>query len=135
MTTSVVALPPAGKLSKTCYFKLNKWPSQTQRSLRELTTDQHTEKGRFLSIFDVQTCSHMILFESLPGPPGSSLPPYAPIPNGTLLNEIVNDTKTPVKVRIARFSIPPFHSPFLFLNSASRKKKKKRRGRKTGKNF
>uniref|UniRef100_A0A8B9CWG9 Interphotoreceptor matrix proteoglycan 1 n=1 Tax=Anser brachyrhynchus TaxID=132585 RepID=A0A8B9CWG9_9AVES len=31
------------------------------------------------------------------GPPASSLPPYALIPNGTLLNEIVNDTKTPVK--------------------------------------
>ncbi|NXA42504.1 IMPG1 protein, partial [Eudromia elegans] len=31
------------------------------------------------------------------GSPGASLSPYAPLPNGTLLNEIVNDTKTPVK--------------------------------------
>ncbi|XP_068021273.1 interphotoreceptor matrix proteoglycan 1 isoform X2 [Melanerpes formicivorus] len=31
------------------------------------------------------------------GSPGTSLSPYAPIPTGTLLNEIVNDTKTPVK--------------------------------------
>uniref|UniRef100_A0A8C8BNH0 Interphotoreceptor matrix proteoglycan 1 n=1 Tax=Otus sunia TaxID=257818 RepID=A0A8C8BNH0_9STRI len=31
------------------------------------------------------------------GSPGTSLSPYAPVPNGTLLNEIVNDTKTPVK--------------------------------------
>ncbi|NXG47750.1 IMPG1 protein, partial [Psilopogon haemacephalus] len=31
------------------------------------------------------------------GPPGASLSPYAPVPTGTLLNEIVNDTKTPVK--------------------------------------
>ncbi|NXE12712.1 IMPG1 protein, partial [Lophotis ruficrista] len=31
------------------------------------------------------------------GSPGISLSPYAPVPNGTLLNEIVNDTKTPVK--------------------------------------
>ncbi|NXD08180.1 IMPG1 protein, partial [Nothocercus nigrocapillus] len=31
------------------------------------------------------------------GSPGAHLSPYAPLPNGTLLNEIVNDTKTPVK--------------------------------------
>ncbi|XP_074718004.1 interphotoreceptor matrix proteoglycan 1 isoform X2 [Strix uralensis] len=31
------------------------------------------------------------------GSPGTSLSPYAPVPNSTLLNEIVNDTKTPVK--------------------------------------
>uniref|UniRef100_A0A8C3KBN8 Interphotoreceptor matrix proteoglycan 1 n=1 Tax=Calidris pygmaea TaxID=425635 RepID=A0A8C3KBN8_9CHAR len=31
------------------------------------------------------------------GSPGTSLSPYAPVPNGTLLNKIVNDTKTPVK--------------------------------------
>ncbi|KFP33606.1 Interphotoreceptor matrix proteoglycan 1, partial [Colius striatus] len=31
------------------------------------------------------------------GSPGTPLSPYAPVPNGTLLNEIVNDTKTPVK--------------------------------------
>ncbi|NWU65224.1 IMPG1 protein, partial [Pterocles burchelli] len=31
------------------------------------------------------------------GSPGTSLSPHVPVPNGTLLNEIVNDTKTPVK--------------------------------------
>ncbi|NXY68078.1 IMPG1 protein, partial [Glareola pratincola] len=31
------------------------------------------------------------------GSPGTSPSPYTPVPNGTLLNEIVNDTKTPVK--------------------------------------
>ncbi|NWX47158.1 IMPG1 protein, partial [Steatornis caripensis] len=31
------------------------------------------------------------------GSPSTSLSPYAPVPNGTLFNEIVNDTKTPVK--------------------------------------
>ncbi|NXX38840.1 IMPG1 protein, partial [Tricholaema leucomelas] len=31
------------------------------------------------------------------GSPGTALSPYAPVPTGTLLNEIVNDTKTPVK--------------------------------------
>ncbi|NWX16141.1 IMPG1 protein, partial [Aegotheles bennettii] len=31
------------------------------------------------------------------GSPGTGLSPYAPAPNGTLLNEIINDTKTPVK--------------------------------------
>ncbi|NXC43445.1 IMPG1 protein, partial [Penelope pileata] len=31
------------------------------------------------------------------GPPSASLSPYVPVPNGTLLNEIVNETKTPVK--------------------------------------
>ncbi|NXI34056.1 IMPG1 protein, partial [Galbula dea] len=31
------------------------------------------------------------------GSPGTSFSPYAPVPNGTLLNEIVNDTKSPVK--------------------------------------
>ncbi|NWU97476.1 IMPG1 protein, partial [Upupa epops] len=31
------------------------------------------------------------------GSPGTLVSPYAPLPNGTLLNEIVNDTKAPVK--------------------------------------
>ncbi|XP_069707455.1 interphotoreceptor matrix proteoglycan 1 isoform X2 [Phaenicophaeus curvirostris] len=31
------------------------------------------------------------------GSPGTSFSPYVPVPNGTLLNEIVNDTKTPAR--------------------------------------
>nr|XP_021124794.2 LOW QUALITY PROTEIN: interphotoreceptor matrix proteoglycan 1 [Anas platyrhynchos] len=59
------------------------------RTFQERKDEISTEKTGGKKLEDIPSVST--------GPPGSSLPPYAPIPNGTLLNEIVNDTKTPVK--------------------------------------
>lgn len=82
--------------------------------LREsCTPDQHT-KGK---AFDVQIFPDFSFFPPA-GSPGTPLSPYAP--NGTLLNEIFNDTKTPVKVRAA--CVPThFFTRLFFLSSANRK--------------
>ncbi|XP_037248822.1 interphotoreceptor matrix proteoglycan 1 isoform X1 [Falco rusticolus] len=59
------------------------------RTFQERKDEISTEKTGGKKLEDVPSVSA--------GSPGTSLSPYAPVPNGTLLNEIVNDTKTPVK--------------------------------------
>ncbi|NXI70809.1 IMPG1 protein, partial [Anseranas semipalmata] len=59
------------------------------RTFQERKDEISTEKTGGKKLEDIPPVST--------GPPGASLSPYAPVPNGTLLNEIVNDTKTPVK--------------------------------------
>ncbi|NXT57768.1 IMPG1 protein, partial [Pluvianellus socialis] len=59
------------------------------RTFQERKDEISTEKTGGKKLEDIPSIST--------GSPGTSLPPYAPLPNGTLLNEIVNDTKTPVK--------------------------------------
>ncbi|KFW11076.1 Interphotoreceptor matrix proteoglycan 1, partial [Eurypyga helias] len=59
------------------------------RTFQERKDEISTEKTGGKKLEDIPSIST--------GSPGTSLSPYAPLPNGTLLNEIVNDTKTPVK--------------------------------------
>ncbi|XP_065488736.1 interphotoreceptor matrix proteoglycan 1 [Caloenas nicobarica] len=59
------------------------------RTFQERKDEISTEKTGGKKVEDIPSIST--------GSPGASLSPYAPAPNGTLLNEIVNDTKTPVK--------------------------------------
>ncbi|XP_010211479.1 PREDICTED: interphotoreceptor matrix proteoglycan 1, partial [Tinamus guttatus] len=59
------------------------------RTFQERKDEISTEKTGGKKLEDIPSIST--------GSPGASLSPYAPVPNGTLLNEIVNDTKTPVK--------------------------------------
>ncbi|KAM8809930.1 interphotoreceptor matrix proteoglycan 1 [Eudromia elegans] len=59
------------------------------RTFQERKDEISTEKTGGKKLEDIPSIST--------GSPGASLSPYAPLPNGTLLNEIVNDTKTPVK--------------------------------------
>ncbi|NXW50383.1 IMPG1 protein, partial [Nyctiprogne leucopyga] len=59
------------------------------RTFQERKDEISTEKTSGKKLEDIPSIST--------GSPGTSLSPYAPVPNGTLLNEIVNDTKTPVK--------------------------------------
>ncbi|KAF1512212.1 Interphotoreceptor matrix proteoglycan 1, partial [Eudyptula minor] len=59
------------------------------RTFQERKDEISTEKTGGKKLEDIPSIST--------GSPGTSLSPYAPVPNGTLLNEIVNDTKTPVK--------------------------------------
>ncbi|NXP04753.1 IMPG1 protein, partial [Thinocorus orbignyianus] len=59
------------------------------RTFQERKDEISTEKTGGKKLEDIPSIST--------GSPGTSLSPYAPAPNGTLLNEIVNDTKTPVK--------------------------------------
>ncbi|NXT75719.1 IMPG1 protein, partial [Zapornia atra] len=59
------------------------------RTFQERKDEISTEKTGGKKLEDIPSVST--------GSPGTSLSPYATVPNGTLLNEIVNDTKTPVK--------------------------------------
>ncbi|NXI58057.1 IMPG1 protein, partial [Chloroceryle aenea] len=59
------------------------------RTFQERKDEISTEKTGGKKLEDIPSIST--------GSPGTSLSPYVPVPNGTLLNEIVNDTKTPVK--------------------------------------
>ncbi|NXH20687.1 IMPG1 protein, partial [Bucco capensis] len=59
------------------------------RSFPERKDELSTEKTGGKKVEDIPSLST--------GSPGTSLSPYVPAPNGTLLNEILNDTKTPVK--------------------------------------
>ncbi|NWW51730.1 IMPG1 protein, partial [Pedionomus torquatus] len=59
------------------------------RTFQERKDEISTEKTGGKKLEDIPAIST--------GSPGTSLSPYAAAPNGTLLNEIVNDTKTPVK--------------------------------------
>ncbi|KAM6138727.1 interphotoreceptor matrix proteoglycan 1 [Phoenicopterus ruber ruber] len=59
------------------------------RTFQERKDEISTEKTSGKKLEDIPSIST--------GSPGTSLSPYAPVSNGTLLNEIVNDTKTPVK--------------------------------------
>ncbi|XP_010180585.1 PREDICTED: interphotoreceptor matrix proteoglycan 1, partial [Mesitornis unicolor] len=59
------------------------------RTFQERKDEISTEKTGGKKLEDIPSIST--------GSPGTSLSPYAPLPNGTLLNEIVNDTRTPVK--------------------------------------
>ncbi|KFP59040.1 Interphotoreceptor matrix proteoglycan 1, partial [Cariama cristata] len=59
------------------------------RTFQERKDEISTEKTGGKKLEDIPSIST--------GSSGISLSPYAPVPNGTLLNEIVNDTKTPVK--------------------------------------
>ncbi|NWR61070.1 IMPG1 protein, partial [Bucorvus abyssinicus] len=59
------------------------------RTFQERKDEISTEKTGGKKLEDIPSIST--------GSPGASLSPYAPVPNGTLFNEIVNDTKTPVK--------------------------------------
>ncbi|XP_075353415.1 interphotoreceptor matrix proteoglycan 1 [Mycteria americana] len=59
------------------------------RTFQERKDEISTEKTGGKKLEDIPSIST--------GSPGTPLSPYAPVPNGTLLNEIVNDTKTPVK--------------------------------------
>ncbi|NXX01278.1 IMPG1 protein, partial [Larus smithsonianus] len=59
------------------------------RTFQERKDEISTEKTGGKKLEDIPSIST--------GSPSTSLSPYAPVPNGTLLNEIVNDTKTPVK--------------------------------------
>ncbi|NXE21287.1 IMPG1 protein, partial [Ardeotis kori] len=59
------------------------------RTFQERKDEISTEKTGGKKLEDIHSIST--------GSPSTSLSPYAPVPNGTLLNEIVNDTKTPVK--------------------------------------
>ncbi|NXJ02762.1 IMPG1 protein, partial [Psophia crepitans] len=59
------------------------------RTFQERKDEISTEKTGGKKLDDIPSIST--------GSPGTSLSPYATVPNGTLLNEIVNDTKTPVK--------------------------------------
>ncbi|XP_064020310.1 interphotoreceptor matrix proteoglycan 1 [Pogoniulus pusillus] len=59
------------------------------RSFPERKDEISTEKTGGKKLEDIPSIST--------GSPGTALSPYAPVPTGTLLNEIVNDTKTPVK--------------------------------------
>ncbi|XP_064304706.1 interphotoreceptor matrix proteoglycan 1 [Phalacrocorax carbo] len=59
------------------------------RTFQERKDEISTEKTGGKKLEDIPSIST--------GSPGTSFSPYAPVPNGTLLNEIVNDTKTPVK--------------------------------------
>ncbi|NXP56402.1 IMPG1 protein, partial [Heliornis fulica] len=59
------------------------------RTFQERKDEISTEKTGVKKLEDIPSIST--------GSPGTSLSPYATVPNGTLLNEIVNDTKTPVK--------------------------------------
>ncbi|NXV72981.1 IMPG1 protein, partial [Atlantisia rogersi] len=59
------------------------------RTFQERKDEISTEKTGGKKLEDIPSIST--------GSPGTSLSPYATVPNGTLLNEIINDTKTPVK--------------------------------------
>ncbi|XP_025958075.1 interphotoreceptor matrix proteoglycan 1 [Dromaius novaehollandiae] len=59
------------------------------RTFQERKDEISTEKTGGKKLEDIPSIST--------GSPSAPLSPYAPVPNGTLLNEIVNDTKTPVK--------------------------------------
>ncbi|KFV59655.1 Interphotoreceptor matrix proteoglycan 1, partial [Gavia stellata] len=59
------------------------------RTFQERKDEISTEKTGGKKLEDIPSIST--------GSPGTSLSPYAPVPNVTLLNKIVNDTKTPVK--------------------------------------
>ncbi|KFV19930.1 Interphotoreceptor matrix proteoglycan 1, partial [Tauraco erythrolophus] len=59
------------------------------RTFQERKDEISTEKTGGKKLEDIPSIST--------GSPGTPLSPSAPVPNGTLLNEIVNDTKTPVK--------------------------------------
>ncbi|NXN59399.1 IMPG1 protein, partial [Rynchops niger] len=59
------------------------------RTFQERKDEISTEKTGGKKLEDIPSIST--------GSPSTSLSPHAPVPNGTLLNEIVNDTKTPVK--------------------------------------
>ncbi|KFV88621.1 Interphotoreceptor matrix proteoglycan 1, partial [Struthio camelus australis] len=59
------------------------------RTFQERKDEISTEKTGGKKLEDISSIST--------GSPSAPLSPYAPVPNGTLLNEIVNDTKTPVK--------------------------------------
>ncbi|KFO79028.1 Interphotoreceptor matrix proteoglycan 1, partial [Cuculus canorus] len=59
------------------------------RTFQERKDEISTEKTGGKKLEDISSIST--------GSPGTSLSPYVPVPNGTLLNEIVNDTKTPAK--------------------------------------
>ncbi|KFP83177.1 Interphotoreceptor matrix proteoglycan 1, partial [Apaloderma vittatum] len=59
------------------------------RTFQDRKDEISTEKTGVKKLEDIPSIST--------GSPGTLLSPYAPGPNGTLLNEIVNDTKTPVK--------------------------------------
>ncbi|NXS41757.1 IMPG1 protein, partial [Balaeniceps rex] len=59
------------------------------RTFQERKDEISTEKTGGKKLEDIPSIST--------GSPGTSLSPYVPVPNGTLLNEIVNNTKTPVK--------------------------------------
>ncbi|NXU47360.1 IMPG1 protein, partial [Turnix velox] len=59
------------------------------RTFQERKDEISTEKTGGKKLEDIASIST--------GSPSTSLFPYAPVPNGTLLNEIVNETKTPVK--------------------------------------
>ncbi|NXW64707.1 IMPG1 protein, partial [Eurystomus gularis] len=67
------------------------------RTFQERKDEISTEKTGGKKLEDIPSIST--------GSPGTSLSPYAPVPNGTLLNEIVNDTKTPVK-ELATNTVP-----------------------------
>ncbi|NXL84402.1 IMPG1 protein, partial [Alectura lathami] len=59
------------------------------RTFQERKDEISTDKTGGKKLEDVPSVSA--------GPPSASLSPYAAVPNGTFLNEIVNETKTPVK--------------------------------------
>ncbi|NXD84958.1 IMPG1 protein, partial [Halcyon senegalensis] len=59
------------------------------RTFQERKDEISTEKTGGKKLEDIPSIST--------GSPGTPLSPYVPVSNGTLLNEIVNDTKTPVK--------------------------------------
>ncbi|NWR73064.1 IMPG1 protein, partial [Centropus unirufus] len=59
------------------------------RTFQERKDEISTEKTGGKKLEDISSVST--------GSPGTPLSPYVQIPNGTLLNEIVNDTKTPAK--------------------------------------
>ncbi|NXN08844.1 IMPG1 protein, partial [Indicator maculatus] len=63
--------------------------STTHLCLPDRKDEISTEKTSSKKLEDIPSIST--------GSPGTALSPYAPVPTGTLLNEIVNDTKTPVK--------------------------------------
>ncbi|KFQ28102.1 Interphotoreceptor matrix proteoglycan 1, partial [Merops nubicus] len=67
------------------------------RTFQERKDEISTEKTGGKKLEDIPSIST--------GSPGASLSPYAPVANGTLLNEIVNDTKTPVK-ELATNTVP-----------------------------
>uniref|UniRef100_A0A8C8SET0 Interphotoreceptor matrix proteoglycan 1 n=1 Tax=Pelusios castaneus TaxID=367368 RepID=A0A8C8SET0_9SAUR len=79
-----------------CIFDIGKNFSNSQEHLeliqRVSTIELSLEMGRFLR-FDPLNVLHK-------GAPNVSLLPYASAPNGTLRNEIVNGTKTPVKPEV-----------------------------------
>ncbi|NXX17395.1 IMPG1 protein, partial [Podargus strigoides] len=84
-----------------CIFDIGKNFSNSQEHLEiiQRRVKHRTFQERKDEISPEKTGSKKL--EDIPsistGSPSTSLSPYAPVPNGTLLNEIVNDTKTPVK--------------------------------------